>query len=328
MKMKRYGFTLIETLVVLGIIGVLLAILFPAVQSVRESSRRTFCQNNLHQLSLAIQNHESIRGTIPNLYFGTFLKQPYEVYGEYHFHSWRTAILPTLEQSGLYERIDTTLPATVASNQANLRTSVSVFLCPSTSVQNEVVPDVLAFNDGQTTAQIIGSAARSDYEAIVGVIYPANPPRVSTWDPRGVRYGAWGEPKYNVRAGKSISYRAARLRDITDGLSNTALIGERSGRPDLHRRGTPADPYPYKDDEMWLDHHQAAWGISTHIAWLLFPYDQSLNQTNATGIYSFHSGGANVGLADGSVRFLSESMDQEPLNALATRAAGDVTRID
>ena len=77
-----------------------------------------------------------------------------------------------------------------------------------------------------------------------------------------------------------------------------------------------------------MDLHQAAWGISTHIWWLVFDHDQAINDTNATGIYSFHSSGANVGLADGSVRFLSETIDQETLNALVTRSAGDIASVD
>lgn len=72
-----------------------------------------------------------------------------------------------------------------------------------------------------------------------------------------------------------------------------------------------------------MDIHQAAWGISTHIWWLVFDHDQAINDTNATGIFSFHSSGTNVGLADGSVRFLSDTMAQETLNALVTRSAGD-----
>ncbi len=73
-----------------------------------------------------------------------------------------------------------------------------------------------------------------------------------------------------------------------------------------------------------MDHHQAAWGLSTHIWWHVFDHEQSINDTNATGICSFHTEGANVGIADGSVRFLSDAIDQAVLNALGTRSAGDV----
>jgi len=107
------------------------------------------------------------------------------------------------------------------------------------------------------------------------------------------------------------------------GLSNTMLVGERAGRPDLYRRGKPVDPYPYSRPDMGMDHHQAAWGISTHIWWLVFQHDQAINDTNATGLYSFHPSGANVAFADGSVRFLSEHTDTKTLSAMATRSAND-----
>jgi prepilin-type N-terminal cleavage/methylation domain-containing protein len=161
--MKRSGVTLTEILVVIGITGILLAILIPAVQHARESARRLSCQNNLRQLAFAVQNHEAAQGVLPDLYFGNFLKQPRSAIDEFHFHSWRTAILPQLEQKALYERINLSLPATVATNQANLITSVSVFVCPSTRIQNAIVPDILEYNNGAIPTKKMGNAARSDY---------------------------------------------------------------------------------------------------------------------------------------------------------------------
>ena len=106
------------------------------------------------------------------------------------------------------------------------------------------------------------------------------------------------------------------------------LVAERAGRPDLYERGQPVDPYPFADpSRRQMDHHQAAWAISTHFWWLVFPHGYSVNETNAC-IFSFHAAGANVGLADGSVRLLSESMDGETVDAMATRAAGDIVALD
>lgn len=318
MRTRRVGITLIEALVVIGIIGILLAILVPAVQYAREAARKATCENNMRQLVLAIQNHESAHASLPSLYNGTFLQQPRNALDEFHFHSWRTAILPQLEQSSLYERIDLSLPATDAANQTNLNTTVATFVCPSTSNPNAVVPDIFAFNDGKGPTTKIGTAARSDYEVIGGVVFLPS----GTVDLQNVKFGAWGEPR-SYYTQNSISYRKPRLKDISDGLSHTILIAERAGRPDLYRRGMSVDPYPYSDPSKGMDNHQAAWGISTHFWWLVFWHEQSINETNAKGIYSFHTSGANVGLADGSVRFLSEDTDQGILNALATRSAGD-----
>lgn len=325
MKTSRSGLTVIEILVVIGIIGILLAILIPAVHSARESARRVTCQNNLRQLGLAVQNHEAAHRALPNLYFGTFLKQPRTALDEFHFHSWRTAILPQLEQTALYKRIDLSLPSTVAANQANLNTSIPIFVCPSTSNQNAIVRDVLEYNNGAMPTKNVGTAARSDYEVIAGVNY--KPAVRGSGDLSGVKFGPWGETQYDANR-KPISYRSGRFAKVTDGLSNTILIGERAGRPDWYRRGKSVDPYPYSNPSAGMDYHQAAWGISTHIWWLVFDHDQAINDTNATGIFSFHSSGANVGLADGSVRFLSETIDQTTLNALVTRSAGDIASAD
>lgn len=320
MKPPRSGFTLSETLVVVGIVGVLLAILIPAVQSVRESARRATCQNNLMQMAFAIHNYEAIHRVLPNLYYGTFLKQPRTAVDEFHFHSWQTAVLPQLEEQALFEQIDLSLPATVVSNQTNLNASVEIFLCPSSSIQTAVVPDIRDFNN-----VVVGTAARSDYEAIAGVNY--KPLVRGSGDLSGVKFGLWGETQYDANR-KPVAYRSGRFAKVSDGLSNTILIGERGGRPDWYRRGKAADPYPYSKPNSGMGVHQAAWGISTHIWWLVFDHEQAINDTNATGIYSFHSAGANVGIADGSVRFLSDAMDQEVLNALVTRSAGDFATPD
>ncbi len=108
----------------------------------------------------------------------------------------------------------------------------------------------------------------------------------------------------------------------------TKCFAERAGRPDLYRRGKSVDAYPYSSPGNGMDHHQAAWGISTHFWWLVTWHEQSINESNANGIYSFHATGANVGLADSSVRFLSESMNQDTLNAMLTRSFGEVVSLD
>lgn len=325
MRPRRLGFTLIEVLATIGIVGILLALLLPAVQSAREVTRRSNCQNRLRQLSLAVQNFEATHGGLPDLYYGTFLKQPRTAFDEFHFHSWQTAILPQVEEQSLFEKIDLTFPATAAVNQPNLSKSVTTFVCPSTSIENTVVPDIREYNNGSIPTKVIGTAARSDYEAIVGVNY--KPYVVGSGDLSGIEFGPWGETRYDLNR-TPISYRPGRLANVSDGLSKTILVGERAGRPDWYRRGKEAEPYSNSKPNMGMDNHQAAWGISTHIWWLVSDHEQSINDTNATGIYSFHDAGANVGMADGSVRFLSESMEQAVLNAMVTRSAGDIAESD
>jgi prepilin-type N-terminal cleavage/methylation domain-containing protein/prepilin-type processing-associated H-X9-DG protein len=322
MKTRRPGITLLETLVVISIIGILVSILIPAVQYVREISRRATCQNNLRQVVLGVQNHDSAHAALPSLYNGTFLAQPRTGIDEFHFHSWRSAILPELEQNPLHDALIFSLPATDAANQPAVNIKVPIFVCPSANNPTTMVRDLGDWNDGRPTLTD-RTAARSDYEAVVGVLFHPS----GTVDLQNIKFGAWGEPKAYAYP-NPITYRKPRLGDIADGLSQTMLVAERAGRPDLYERGRPIDPYPFADpSRRGMDHHQAAWAVSTHFWWLVFWHDYSVNETNRA-VFSFHASGANVGLADGSVRFLSESTDQETANALATRSSGDIVSLD
>ena len=327
MRANRRGFTLIEVLVVIAIIGVLIAMILPAVQSARESSRRTTCQNNIRQVAVALQSYEGRRHCLPSLYNGSFRPQPRDPPEEFHFHSWRSAILGELEQSTVFEAIDWSRPASHPLNQTAINCEIPVFLCPSTSNTHPIVPVIFTFSN---PAVSIGTAARSDYEAVGGAVVtpPTSTSPSSNVDLSDVRFGVWGEPKYNLATGQSLSYRKARFAAVTDGLSHTLLIGERGGRPDLCETGKSENPYPYVGHPSPPDSQQAAWGISTNFWWLVFRHEQIVNQTNATGIYGFHPGGANVAFADGSVRFLTDSTSADVLAAMATRAEGDSFNMD
>lgn len=326
MPPRRSGITLIEILVVVTVIGLLIGLLLPAIQSSRESARRTICQNNLHQIGAALLNSESQRGMLPGLYNGTFLPQPRSAIDEFHFHSWRTVILPQLEQAAVYNALNQALPVTTAPNVTAFSTKLAVFVCPSTSNYNASVPDILEWNDGAFPVRKAGVAARSDYEVIGGV--QVRRQTANSTDLSIIQFGPWGEPTYDVANGASIRYRKARLADITDGLSNTVLVSERAGRPDVYVKGERDHPYPYSDPNFSPDHHQAAWAIGTHFWWLVSQPNQPVNQTNRAGFYSFHPGGAHAALADGSVRFLKKSMSPAVLNSLVTRGGSEVVRAE
>ena len=307
---RRRGFTLTEASVVFMIVAVLLALLLTAIQYARESARRLNCQNNMRTISLGVINHESQRSQLPSLYNGTFLPKPRTVMDEFHFHSWRTAILPQIEQNSLYVSIKDSLPATDVSNQPFINVQLPVFKCPSTPNSNRLVSDISAFSGGS----VVGTAARSDYEAIGGVnIGLAS----GTTSLQNIEFGVWGEPDSYLRI--STNYRKPRLKDVIDGLSQTILTAERAGRPDLYARGKIVNPYPFTNTPGFgMDHHQASWAISTHFWWLVQMAQSGINSRNLD-IFSFHPGGANVAFADGSVRFLSESMHPAAVNALITR---------
>lgn len=322
----RPGLTLIEILVVVSIVGLLAALLLPAVQSGRESARRATCQNNLHQIGLALHSHEAAHQFLPSLYNGKFLPQPRTAIDEFHFHSWRTALLPQIERSDLFAQLNINAPATVAANQTAINVRISTFVCPSSNNPNQTVPDILGWNDGAIPTAKVGTAARSDYE-VAGGVQVARQTGMS-YDLSIHEFGGWGEPTYNTSNGSSVRYRKARLADITDGLSSTILVGERAGRPDIYRKGEPVNPYPYRDPMRGSDHHQAAWAISTHFVLTILWHEQLVNEGNGAGFYSFHPGGANVALADGSVRFLKETTAPAILKALVTRAGSEVANPD
>jgi len=315
----KYGFTLIELLVVLVIVGVLVALLIPAVQSARESARLTSCKNNLRQTALAIQSFESSQRLLPSLYNGSFLKHPKTQWDEYHFHSWQTAILPQLEGNALRSQINFDLPSTAPSNQANVNVVLPVFTCPSTS---NYTPVILVAQ--REPIKIVGTAALSDYDAIGGVTHdPANGGfGARMYD--HIELGVWGLPRYdNSDDGTFGELYDTRLRDISDGLSNTMIVGEMAGRPDIYRRGEPDIPFD-PDGQDFLG--QPAWAISGIFWSIALREKYGVNETNLNGLYSFHGNGANVTLADGSVRLLSKETDPNVLNALATKAGGEMIR--
>jgi prepilin-type N-terminal cleavage/methylation domain-containing protein len=318
---KRNGVTLVEVLAVVAIIGTLLALLLPAVQSARESARRTQCQNHLRQQALAIQNFESGRKCLPSLFNGSFLTKPQTALDEFHFHSWRTPILSYLGEDAVFKQLDRTRAATDPVNQPAVNVDVAVYLCPSTANFSRNVPQIAHFNDGAVPVDFSETAARSDYEPVGGV-YAG---RVVSTEPRfsEVLFGAWGEPQYQDDLWHLRRVRPAHLVDIRDGLSKTLLIAERAGLPDTFERGKASGPYPFPDVSHAPDNHQAAWAVSTHIAWILFTQTPQVNETNRHNIYGFHPNGASAALADGSIRFLADSTDSAVLVAMASRAAGD-----
>lgn len=322
----RDGLTLIELLVVIGIIGVLAAMLLPAVQSSRSSARKLQCTNNLRQVGLAILNYEAIHKIIPSLWNGTRYKEPRGVVDEFYFHSWQTPLLPALEEASLYDRIDISLSPTHPDNQPNLNTSISVLVCPSTPDLESKVTDIYVWPDSddrnEFATELAGTAARTDYEVILGVETVVTPKRDGAHDQRGVQFGAWGEPEYDDEANQVLGYRIAKMSHLIDGVSKTMLITERAGRPNEYNNGTLVETWSFGEGSM--DNHQAAWGISTHTGWIQKRESFGVNQSNVHGPYSFHSSGANVVMADGSVRYLSEELNEVTLNALITRAGNEI----
>jgi prepilin-type processing-associated H-X9-DG protein len=312
----------------MAIIGLILAIVLPAVQSGRESARRLQCQNHLRQILLAAQSHHSTHNALPSLYNGTALTYPLQEWDLFHQHSWRAVLLPELEQSPLRERIQWKELATAVANSSVSQTVVPVFLCPSggpaTGMGSGVHHGSIGIPREKLQAGDWYAVVRSDYDAMAGIqdLPDPLPPGAESGSVDFVHWGIWGWPvfeKRTIRGSRLSRYRPGKFSDVTDGLSNTIAVVERGGKPiDLlngKRNVTPDNP-----DAVYPG--QVGWSASNTFAWSINADGVGINQRNATGIYSLHPQGANVALADGSVRFLSQSMDFKALVSLYGRSDG------
>ena len=325
---NRRGFTLIELLVVIAIIAILVALLLPAVQQAREAARRTQCKNNLKQLCLALHNYHDV-----NLCFPSARLSSKPQYGQ------MVALLPYLEQGNLSGLFDVTAPGGFADpvNQVVANTPVGIIRCPSNPV-----PGLIKMRKSSHTGSSYG-----DFITAAGTTTDPNDPTIMTgWASDYWVNHAISKPSYSLAnpSGPSpnpiMKGASPRIRDVIDGLSNTMLIVEHAGY-DAHYVKGVGMPMPPTD--VTLD-QPGAWG--TWLGWCAFQiqtypsYDVTtyptnlsnipsgtgctINCNNSQGVFGFHPGGANVGMGDGSVRFLPEGMSNVVLMNIATRDGGEV----
>ncbi|MEO1526632.1 MAG: DUF1559 domain-containing protein [Planctomycetota bacterium] len=330
--LRRNGITLIEFLVAAAIIGVLLALLLSAVQSSRESARQVQCQNNLRQSILAIQSFHNSERALPSFYNGTALSYPLKEWDLFHMHSWRVPLLPYLEQGSLKQQINMKMLATSGENEAVGHTEVSSFLCPSGGDPGELgwglKHEMISIPQEDLEDKHRYSLVRSDYDAMAGIqVLPKTiPDDASPHETKFVRWGIWGWPVFDrdrTTGSHLRSYRQGKFRDVTDGLSHTLALVERTGKPYSLKNGkrnpTPENPRAFYNG-------QAGWIASNTFVWSINSDGVGVNESNEVGIYSFHPGGAYVAIADGSVRFLSDSTDFETLAKLYGRSDGGLPK--
>lgn len=314
---QRRGFTIIELLVVVAIIGVLVALLLPAVQQAREAARRTACRNNLKQLALAAHLYHEDHNTFPPGGVGPMPALNFPQFNGLKHHGPGTYLLPYLEQQALANQYSRDISWFDPPNQPAVNMQLQVWQCPSAPGKR--------IHDGSLLTQtppprdlFIGTAACGDYACMAFVNARLVRDRVidppaAVLDKRGNFEGVF--PVNDCR----------RFSDIPDGTSSTILIGECAGRPQLWQGRTPVP-------DTWL--RGGPWA-SRNTLWCLgaTPDGTSLgtcavNCTNDHEVYSFHSGGASVAFADGAVHFLSASIDIRVFAALVTRAGGEVVATD
>lgn len=319
-RAHRTGFTLIELLVVIAIIAILIGLLVPAVQKVREAAARLQCENNLKQLALACHSYENIYRRMPTLYAsGTN-------------DSWIVQILPFIEQTALanqYTPGNWTLPA----NATVVDTPIPIVTCPSSGQPQNVTIVGAAF----------GEIALTDYFAVTGANATSYAHAYGSPVPTDLS-GVFGP---QTPEGPSAPL-GRRLLAVTDGLSNTALIGEMSGRPWPFIAGdkkltSTADPsyptylpaHPATDSGgniLAFSNGTGGWAHNDNFNVTTWSADGrlqstgacSVNCSNYRGVYSFHQGGANMVFGDGSVRFVPTNVSEQSFMAILTATCGEV----
>lgn len=282
-RRRRRGFTLVELLVVIAIIGVLVGLLLPAVQAAREAARRMSCSNNLKQIGLALQNYHDTHLSFPPAFIEN--------------HGWmlNTYLLPFTEQGALYEQLNTgvRMDVTNATTLSLCRTVLPGYLCPSSDE-----PDPSQHAKYSINGQRIGV---SNYLGVMG--------------PQDFRCQATGATV------NGIFFQGSRtkMRDITDGTSNTFIFTERSSHRSKWRGGVWAgtttvewDSYQPAAPPVYYCGKYGYEGLRNSLAWVISPYGllngNAASQTG-DGPSSLHPGGCHFLFVDGSVHFITESID-------------------
>jgi prepilin-type N-terminal cleavage/methylation domain-containing protein/prepilin-type processing-associated H-X9-DG protein len=309
---RRRGLTLIELLVVIAIIAVLIGLLLPAVQKVREAANRMACANNLKNLGLALHNYHGDHGKFPPGAVGPFGGFP-QFDGLKH-HGLGMYLLPYLEQQALASQYRRDASWFDPPNQPVVNTQLKIWQCPSAQA-NRIMDGSLPTVAPPSEDRFNGTAACGDYAGMNrvdaelvrrGLIDPLLGPRDLLGNYEGV---------FQVN-------ETRRLADILDGTSQTIFMAECAGRPALWQGRKPV-PNVWLTGGPWASRN-LLWGRGATPDGTAFYGPCAINCTNDREVYSFHTSGANVVFADGSVRFLRADIGIRVFARLVTRAGGEV----
>ncbi|MGV3482882.1 MAG: DUF1559 domain-containing protein [Planctomycetaceae bacterium] len=332
-RARARGFTLVELLVVIAIIGVMVGLLLPAVQAAREAARRMQCGNHLKQIGLALHNYESAFRVFPAQSSSPSPGREYNA----RRGSWFTAALPFFEQSALHEQYDSNINWHDAGNDRAVKTEVPTLRCPSVPERPGFEWAILVSYANATTTTATTTprdfyyGATTDYANVGGIGTQLNavlPARQRLSDP------------LNCGVLKSTP---VKLSDILDGLSNTILLVECAGRPELFQNGrlvpdgatpktwsgTSSVTRPFPTGGVWASHNKGFVidGAQVDGNTAIRPGPCSVNCSNDNEVYSFHVGGAHTLLSDGSVRFITASLPIDQLAGLVSRNGREVLTV-
>jgi type II secretory pathway pseudopilin PulG len=302
--------TLVELLVVIAIIAVLIGLLLPAVQQAREAARRSQCKNNLKQIGLGLHHHHDTYGTFPPAFVnkGQYGTTPFSF-----THGWAPFILRFIELEPLSDLYRWEFPLYAVENQPVVSRQLKIFQCPST-------PEPDRFMEFGPFQFFGTKGACGDYAATLGV--DAGLAQLGRVDPVGDYRGALTHvptPALTV----SLNRTPVRFADIRDGTSNTILLAEDAGRPRRWLARTSGQDQVL-DGGAW-NHFKGGIILQGKTADGTPNLGTcSMNCSNNGELYSFHTGGAHAVFVDGSVHFLSESINIRVLARLITRAGGEV----